>query len=108
MENVEGFREGEEVDIQSTSEESVPLSALPMEYLEKTLRDYAFPPTSIPPVIRRPAIHANNFKFNLITLQLIQNTQFMGFPIEDPPPPFLVQFLEWPAATPPYLTFIAS
>ena len=52
MENVEGFREGEEVDIQSTSEGSVPLLALPMEYLEKALRDYAFPPTSIPPVIR--------------------------------------------------------
>ena len=33
MENVEGFREGEEVDIQSTRGESVPQSAPPMEDL---------------------------------------------------------------------------
>ena len=52
MENVEGFREGEEVGIQSTSGESVPQSTLPIVDLEKALRDYALPPTIIPQVIR--------------------------------------------------------
>ena len=42
------FREGEEVDIQSISGESVPQSAPPMEDLEKALRDYALPPVGIP------------------------------------------------------------
>ena len=84
MENMEGFREGEEVDIQSTSEESVPQSAPPMKDLEKALRDYGLPPASIPLVIRRPAIHANNFELKPITLQLIQNIQFIGLPNENP------------------------
>ena len=92
MENVEGFREGEEVGIQSTREESVPPSAFPMEYLEKALRDYAFHPTSISPMIRRPTIQENNFMFKLITLQFIQNTQFMGLPIEDPTHTFLISY----------------
>ena len=48
MENVESFRKSEEVDIQSTSGESVPQSAHPMEDLEKALRDYALPLASIP------------------------------------------------------------
>ena len=48
MENVEGFREGEEVDVQYTSEESVPRSTPAMEEFEKPLRDYALPHTSIP------------------------------------------------------------
>ena len=52
MENVQGFREGEEVDIQSTSRESVPQSAPPMEEIERALRDYGLPPVGIPPVIR--------------------------------------------------------
>ena len=83
MENVEGFREREEVDIQSTSEESMPQSAPPMGNIEKALREYALPLTDIPPVIRRPAIQANNFELKPITLQLIQNIQFMGLPNED-------------------------
>ena len=67
MENVEGFREREEVDIQSTSGESVPQSAHPMEDLEKALRDYALPLASIPSIIRRPTIQANKFELKLIT-----------------------------------------
>ena len=84
MANVEGFREGEEVDIQSTNGENVPQLAPPMEDLEKALRDYALPLTSIVPMIRRPAIQANNFELKLITLQFIQNIPFMGFLNEDP------------------------
>ena len=56
MENVEGFREGKEVDIQSASGESVPQLAPPKEDLEKALRDYALPQAIVPPVIRRPTI----------------------------------------------------
>ena len=84
MENVDGFREGEEVDIQSINGESVPQSPPPMENLEKALRDYALPPAGIPLVIRRPTIQENNFEVKLITLQLIQNIQLMGCPNEDP------------------------
>ena len=52
MENIEGCREGEEVDIKSTSGESMPQSASPMEDLVKALRDYALPLAGIPPMIR--------------------------------------------------------
>ena len=62
MENVEGFREGEEVDIQSTNGESVPYLAPPMEELDRALRDYAFPLVGIPTMIRQPTIQANNFE----------------------------------------------
>ena len=84
MENVEGFREGEEVNVQSTSGESVSHSSPPMEELERVLRDYALPPVGIPKVIRQLAIQAKNFKLKSITLQLIQNIQFMGLSNEDP------------------------
>ena len=84
MENVESFREGEGVDIQSTSGESVPQSTPTMEDLEKGLRDYALPPAGNLPVIRRLAIQANNFELKPIALKLVQNIQFMGFPNEDP------------------------
>ena len=55
-----------------------------MEDLEIALRDYALPSTDIVPVIRRPAIQANNFEIKPVTLQLFQNIQFMGFSNEDP------------------------
>ena len=48
------------------------------------LRDYALPPFGMQSMIRRPAIQANNFEIKAITLQLIQNIQFMGLPHEDP------------------------
>ena len=78
MANVEGFGEGEKVDIQSTNGEGVTQLPLPMEDLEKALRDYALPPAGIAPVIRRLAIQTNNFELKPITLQLVQNIQFMG------------------------------
>ena len=55
-----------------------------MEDLEKAWRDYALPPASIPPVIRRPTIQAKNFELKPITMQLIQNIQFKELPNEDP------------------------
>ena len=71
MENIECFREGGEVYIQSTRcQESVPKSAPPVEEFEKALRDYALPLGGIPPVIRQPAIQENNFEIKPITLQL--------------------------------------
>ena len=84
MENVEGCREGEEVDIQSMSGESVPPSTHPMEDLEKALRDYALPPTGIPLAIRQSTIQVKNFELKSITLQLLQNIQLMGLTNEDP------------------------
>ena len=90
MKNFESCREGEEVDIQSISEESVPQSTPPMKDLVKVLRDYALPPAGIPPMIRRPTIQANNFELKPITLKLIQNIQFIGFPNEDPTHTFLI------------------
>ena len=55
-----------------------------MEEFDRALRDYALCSTSIPLVIRPPAIKANNFKINPIILKLIQNIQFMGLPSKDP------------------------
>ena len=49
----------------------------------KALRDYTLPLISIPPVIRRLAIQANNCELKPITLQMIQNIQFIGFLNED-------------------------
>ena len=82
MENVGGFREGEEVDIQSTSEKSVLQLAPPMEEFERALRDYALPSIGIPSVSRQPTIQKNNFE--IIILQLIKSIQFMRLPNEDP------------------------
>ena len=48
------------------------------------LRDYVLSPIGIQPVIRRPAIQANNFKLKHVNLQLIQAIQFIGLPNEDP------------------------
>ena len=76
MVNVEGFSEGEEVDIQSINRVDVPQLASPMEDLEKALRHYTLP--------RRPSIQENNFELKPITLQLIQNIQFNILPNEDP------------------------
>ena len=61
----------------------MPYSAPPMEELERALRDYALPPGAIPLLVMRLAIQANNFEVKPITLQLIQNIQFMKFPNKD-------------------------
>ena len=62
----------------------MPQSAPPMKDLEKALRDYGLPPASILLVIRRPTIQANNFELKPITLQMIQNIQFIRLPNENP------------------------
>ena len=84
MENVEGYREGEEVEVNSTNGETVPQSAPPMEDLERALRDYALPLFGVPLVIRQSDIQVNNFELKPIELKLIQNIQFMGLQNEDP------------------------
>ena len=57
-----------------------------LEFLEFFVipRDYALPSAGILLVIRQPTIQANKFELKPITLQLIQNIQFMGLPNEDP------------------------
>ena len=50
-------------------------------------------PAGILVVIRGPTIQANNFELKPITLQLIQNIQFMGFLNEDPNT-YIYNFLE--------------
>ena len=42
-----------------------------MDTILPPIRDYGLPSTVTPPVIRRPAIQANNFKLKSITLQLL-------------------------------------
>ena len=54
-----------------------------MDTMLPSIRDYGHPSTVTPPVIRRPAIQANNFELKSITLQLIQGIQFHGLAHED-------------------------
>ena len=55
-----------------------------MDNVLRPVRDYACPPSTTQPVIRRSAIHANNFEIKSITLQLLQGVQFTGLSHEDP------------------------
>ena len=48
------------------------------------LEEFALPPTVVQTTIRRPLIHANNFELKLVTLQMLQNIMFHGFPSENP------------------------
>ena len=82
MENLQGREEKEDVNFRSVDCGSP--SSTPMAQSPRDLIDYALPPMDVPPVIWRSAIQANNFGLKLITLQLIQNIQFIGFPQEDP------------------------
>ena len=43
-----------------------------MDTMLPAIRDYSRPSAVTPPLIRRPAIQANNFKLKSITLQLLQ------------------------------------
>ena len=83
MENLQRLIE-EDDDVNSRSEDNISPSATPMTQSPRALRDYALPPISVPPVIQRLAIQENNSKIKPITLQLIQNIQFMGLLQEDP------------------------
>ena len=48
------------------------------------LEEFALPPTVVQSAIRRPPIQANNFELKGITLQILYNIQFHGFPSENP------------------------
>ena len=78
MENFQGIREEKE-DVNSRSGGIGSLSETPMTHSPRALRDYALPLMGIPLTIQ-----ANNFELKPITLQLLQNIQFMGLPQEDP------------------------
>ena len=82
IENLQGLREEE--DLNSRSGDNVSPSATPIAQSSRALRDYALPLIGIPSIICRLTIQANNFEFKSITLQLIQNMQFMIFPQEYP------------------------
>ena len=47
------------------------------------LEEFALPPTPVQKAIRRPPIQANNFKLKSVTLQMLQNILFHGFPNEN-------------------------
>ena len=47
------------------------------------LEEFALPPTVIQSAIRRPPIQANNFVLKEVTLQMLNNIQFHGLPIEN-------------------------
>ena len=82
---IENLQEvGNEENVESRSEGSSHRSTLLMENSPSALRDYALPPASIPSIIRRPTIEANNFEIKSITLQVIQSIQFMGLLQQDP------------------------
>ena len=57
------------------------------------IKDYGHPSVVTPPVIRRPAIQANNFKLKSITLQLLQVIPFHRLAHEDPNT-YILNFLE--------------
>ena len=50
---------------------SIHLDAANMDTMLPPIRDYGRPSTVTPPVIRRPAIQANNFELKSTTLQLL-------------------------------------
>ena len=57
-----------------------------METLEnqRPLRDYATPLVDeIHDSIQRPTIQANNFELKPSIIQMVQNSQFSGSPLED-------------------------
>ena len=48
------------------------------------LEEFALPPTVVQTAIQRPLIQANNFELKSVTLQMLQNILFHGFPSENP------------------------
>ena len=81
MENMEDFREEE---VGSRMGDGVTPDTTQLDNVVRPIRDYARPPSSTQPVIRRTTIQANNFELKSITLQLLQGVQFTGLPHEDP------------------------
>ena len=81
MDHMEDFKE-EEVGI--IMEDGVTPNTAQMDDVLRPIRDYARPPSTTQPMIRRLDIHTNNFDLKSITLQLLQGVQFIGLPYEDP------------------------
>ena len=48
------------------------------------LEEFALPPTVVQTTIRGPPIQANNFELKSVTLQMLQDILFHGFPNENP------------------------
>ena len=57
------------------------------------LEEFALPPTVVQLAIRRPPIQGNNFELKGVTLQMLHNIQFHGFPSENPNA-HLISFIE--------------
>ena len=70
-------------DVGSIRGGSIHLDAANMDTMLPPIRDYGRPSEVTPPVIRRPAIRANNFELKSITLQLLQGIQFHRLAHED-------------------------
>jgi len=52
---------------------------------ERTLKEYATPSTKEPQaIIVYPTVEDDNFKIKLALLNLVQQNQFFGSPVEDP------------------------
>ena len=47
------------------------------------LEEFALPPIVVQLAIQRPPIQANNFELKGVTLQMLHNIQFHGFPSEN-------------------------
>ena len=80
-------------DVGLTREGSIHPNAENMDNLLPPIRDYGRLSAVTPPVIRRPAIQANNFELMSITLQLLQGIQFYGL-AHEAPNAHILNFLE--------------
>ena len=77
------MEENRDDDVDSTRGGSIHPDVANMDNLLPPIRNYGRPSAVTPPVIRRPAIQANNFELKSITLQLLQGIQFHGLAHED-------------------------
>ena len=77
------MEENRDDDVGSTRWGSIHPDAANMDNTLPPIRDYGRPSAVTPPVIRRPAIQANNFELKSITLQLLYGIQFHGLAHED-------------------------
>ena len=68
MDNMDGFREEE---IGSKMGDRMTHDIAQLDNVLRPVRDYARLPSTTQPMIRRPAIQANNFELKSITLQLL-------------------------------------
>ena len=81
MDNMNEYREEE---VGSRMEDGVNPNAEQLDNVLRPIRDYACPPSTTQPVIRRSAMPAKNFELKSITLKLLQGVQFTGLPHEGP------------------------